>query len=139
MNDSNYRNRRTALLWAVGNHQCLHCGHIGSPKNRLEFHHCNMNAKRSGCGGRQQLVRLEQEWWEWIRFKTPQHALIVLCHDCHMRVHSHQEEEEAKEDDTLFQELTRYRFCANQGNYCIYKKCIDCPDYRNVTDPEVKR
>ncbi len=132
MNEYNYRNRRTKLLWTVGLHQCLHCGHIGSRGNLLEFHHCNGNSKRHGIGGRQGLIQLEQDWFEWTHFKTPENALIVLCHNCHCKVHSLEQQQEEIEDENLFLELTRYRFCCNQSFQCIYKKCVDCPDYRTA-------
>ena len=137
MNDANYRNRRTKLLWEVGNHLCLHCGHPGSRGNILEFHHVNGNGKSHCRGGRQQLIKLEQDWFEWTHFRTPDHALIVLCHNCHAKVHSLEPEQEEKEDNELFLELSRYRFCANQARQCIYKKCLECPDYRSgIMDPK---
>lgn len=130
LSPENYRTRRTVLLFEVGGHQCLWCGHPGSKGNLLEFHHCNNGAGRHGIGGRQQLVRLEQDWWEWQKFHRPEHEMIVLCHRCHSWLHSKASEQEALEDEELFQELSRFRFCANQSNQCRYKRCLDCSDYR---------
>lgn len=86
MDDNNYAKRRTELLFRVGLHQCLQCGHVGSPKNGLEFHHPNMNGHAHGCGGRQVIVRLEQDFWEY-EHGDKSRALMVLCHDCHIKEH----------------------------------------------------
>lgn len=135
MNHSNYQARRTQLLYEVGLHQCLHCGHPGSRSNPLEFHH-SYQCGRHGIGGRQNLVALEQDWWEWTHFHTHENEIMVLCHDCHMKVHNEKaQKQEAEEDEALIKELTRYRFCANQSIQCIHKRCLECPDYRVNLEP----
>ena len=131
MNSDNYRARRTKLLYDVGLHQCLYCGHPGSRENLLEFHHIN-KCGNTHCGGRQQLIKLEQDWFEWTHFHTPEHALIVLCHTCHMDVHNEpKQRKEEKEDEQLFFELSRYRFCVNKNVSCSYKSCQLCDEYRS--------
>jgi magnesium-transporting ATPase (P-type) len=125
---------RTSLLYSIGQHLCQHCGHYGSSRNKLEFHYCEGRSKPYSYDDGQSILRIAQDRWEYEHWHDAFGQIIVLCHECHVKAHSGEQEREDAEDKALIEELTRYRFCVNKNVSCSYKSCQLCDEYRSVIE-----